>query len=448
MKEAFLNRMKLLLQEEYEEYVKTLDMPMYRGVRVNTLKCAVEDFTKEFPHPLSVSPFCKESFYISPQITSLGNHPFHSCGLFYMQEPSASSAVEILDVREGEWVLDLCAAPGGKSTQIAAKLNHTGCLLSNEIDAGRASVLLSNMERLGVGENIITCAKPEVLCTALQGHFDKVLVDAPCSGEGMFKKHDSAMEGWSEEHVNACRYRQLHILESAYKALKQDGILVYSTCTYAVEENEQVVYEFLKAHPDMELVDSRASFGRGGFAYEDLPVSYVRRIFPMDRGEGHFIAKMRRISANEQAKLVYEKEKKLPNCVISFFQEQLSVLPMHWMMDEQRVYVRQAPFLRLKNIRILRQGIACGEVRGQRLEPHHHFYLSAFLRPYLKNTTELTKEEAVLFYSGNVLPKEHRKGYTALTYHGYVLGFGKGDGVCIKNKLPKGLRCSVDGNLF
>lgn len=447
MKEIFLKRMEMLLGKEYPAYLATLDEAYYRGLRINTLKTDINSFKSEFPYLLEATSFCPESFYIDQNIESLGNHPYHTCGLFYLQEPSASSAVEILDVEKGDWVLDLCAAPGGKSTQIAAKLNHTGFLVSNEIERSRANILLSNLERIGAGENMITNANPKQLCEALKGHFDKVLVDAPCSGEGMFKKNTHAIDEWSEEHVAACKIRQLFILNSAYDALKQDGIMVYSTCTYATEENEQVIYEFLQQHPDMELIDCGVEFGREGIAYKDL-LKYVRRIFPMDKGEGHFIAKMKRNSENTPVKLTYTKPYKVPPFVSAFFKDQLVKVPSYVKLQDQYVYIKKMPFIELKNIRVLRQGILCGEVRKERMEPHHHFYVSAYLKPFFHHVTELNEEEVHIFYSGNVVPIAHIKGYTALSYHGHVLGFGKGDQKVVKNKLPKGLRCTLPKDLF
>lgn len=448
MKEAFLNRMQDMLQEEYEDYLKTLSNPAYRGLRVNTLKTSADEIQKELPFSMKPTPFSKDSFYIDAALRSLGNHPYHMCGLCYLQEPSASSAVEILDIKPHDWVLDLCAAPGGKSTQIAAKLQHTGFLLSNEIDASRANILLSNLERIGASENMITNANPKVLCEQVQGLFDKVLVDAPCSGEGMFKKHSKAMEEWSIEHVNACSSRQSHILDSAYITLKEDGILVYSTCTYAIEENEKVIYEFLQNHPDMELINAQVTFGRSGLPYKDLTSAYVRRIFPMDQGEGHFIAKMKRTSFNSPSKLFNVKQQPIPEFVKAFLKDQLVSIPSHIHIDHQQIYLKQTPFLKLKNIRVLRQGILCGEIRKERIEPHHHFYMSAFLQPHLQHLAPLTKEQVHTFYSGNVVPVKGYHGYCALSYQGHILGYGKGDGVCIKNKLPKGLRCQIESSLF
>lgn len=436
MNEIFLTRMQSLLKEEYEAYVETLQMPAYKGIRKNTLKESGSLLEDTFS--LSPSLFCKEGYYVEETIS--GNHPFHLQGLFYMQEPSASSAVSVLDVQQGDWVLDLCAAPGGKSTQIAAALGHTGLLVSNEIVSNRASILLSNLERMGASENIIVNASPEQICKDMQGCFDKVLVDAPCSGEGMFKKHEKAMEDWSEEHVLACANRQLCILKDAYKALKKDGILVYSTCTYAIEENEQVVHAFLEAFPQMELVDCGVDFGRKGYPYKEVDVQKVRRIFPMDKGEGHFIAKFKKNEEEPRASLQELRSDTLPSFVNEWMDTQLGAPLAYAYVHNDKVYMKNTPFLKLKKSKILRQGILCGEIVKQRFEPHHHFYMASYLDTQRKNTVGLNEDECKIFLSGNVVPKECPKGYVCVTYYGHPIGFGKSDGKVIKNKLPKGLR--------
>ncbi|MDD3049428.1 MAG: RsmF rRNA methyltransferase first C-terminal domain-containing protein [Bacilli bacterium] len=436
MKDQFLKRMQLYLQDEYDDYLKTLNEHAYRGIRVNLLK---EDKPLlESTFSLIPSKFCKDGYYSDGSIS--GNHPYHLQGLFYMQEPSASGVVSVLDVQKNDWVLDLCAAPGGKSTQIASALMHTGFLVSNELIANRAQILLSNLERMGVSENMITNTSVEILCDEMMGCFDKVVVDAPCSGEGMFKIHEKAMEDWSEEHVASCATRQLMILNEAYKALKQNGILVYSTCTYAMEENEQVIYTFLKAHPDMELVDCDVDFGRSGIAYLDLDVSKVRRIFPMDQGEGHFIAKMKRVSENTKRKLEEIKNKKIDECVDVFMKDQLSKQPLYFYHQNGKVYAKNTPFIKLKKTKILRQGILCGEIIKQRFEPHHHFYMASCLDANRKKVISINEKECAIFLSGNVLNIPCEKGYTALSYHNHILGYGKSDGKQIKNKFPKGLR--------
>ena len=260
----FLDKMKALLGDEFDEFLKFYNSSgeHYRGLRVNTLKCSVEKLRDLLDFELKPAPFCSESFYIPNEITSFGNNPLHHAGAFYIQEPSASSAVTMLDVQEGDFVLDLCAAPGGKSTQIAAKLNSKGFLWSNEIVKNRANILLSNIERLGIRNATVSNAYPEVLCDRLAGCFDKVLVDAPCSGEGMFRKDSAAESEWSDEHVKSCAERQLKILNSAKKALKDGGVMVYSTCTFSVEENEGVISRFLEENPDFALEDANVGFGR------------------------------------------------------------------------------------------------------------------------------------------------------------------------------------------
>ncbi len=440
MKQDFLNRMEQMLGSEYEAYLNTLEQPAYRGLRVNTLKITNDEFKALNLMELTPTPFALENFYIDPTLSGLGNAPAHLGGLFYLQEPSASGAVSVLDPKPNDWVLDLCAAPGGKSTQIAARLANTGFLLSNEIEKSRANILMSNLERCGVSECMITNASPESLCKQVQGWFDKVLVDAPCSGEGMFKKNAQALEDWSIEHVQACAHRQQHILESAYLALKEGGTLVYSTCTYAPEENEGVIAEFLNRHEDMELVDCGVDFGRQGLTGFGIQEAYVRRIFPMDQGEGHFIAKLIKHGSQVISPLNELKTGKLDTCVTQFLHEQGSAFNQY-MNLQGKIYGRLQPFIKLDKIRILRQGCECGELVKNRFEPHHAFYLAAANQSVLNQRYELKDDEAALYLHGDVLPSE-LKGYTAVCYKSYPIGFAKGDGRILKNKFPKGLRIS------
>lgn len=440
MKEQFLNRMKEYLHEEYEAYVQSLDKEVYRGLRVNTSKISIEDFQSLDVCELSPSSICAQSFYIPSNTRALGNHPAHLAGLCYLQEPSASSAVEVLNVQKGDWVLDLCAAPGGKSTQIATQLNHSGFLVSNEIEPKRAQILLSNMERLGFSECMIANAHPEVLCKEMKGCFDRVLVDAPCSGEGMFKKHSKAMEDWSVEHVHACAMRQLHILDSAYMALKEDGILVYSTCAYAMEENEEVIAQFLKNYPDMQLIDPEVSFGRSGLAYEDLDTKKLIRILPMDKGEGHFVAKLKKKGKSESTKLQVASNDILPPYVKEFLQSQLTNIPPYNILLRDKLYIKQSPFVLLKKTKILRQGTLVGELVKNRIEPHQHFYTSSVYEEAYQNVYDMSEEECLSYVKGNLLQVPGYKGYTCLTWKHHPIAYAKGDGVVLKNKYPKGMR--------
>ena len=286
----FLDRMHTLLQNDFDEFLLAMQKPPHRGIRRNPLKCSEETLKKSLPFAITPSPFSPDGFLIPDTVEKIGSLPLHHAGAFYVQEPSASSAVTVLAPDPGDRVLDLCAAPGGKSTQIAGLLQGKGLLWSNEIVRSRASVLLSNMERMGVANAVVSSCHPEQLCDQLSGYFDKVLVDAPCSGEGMFLHDPGALEAWSVEHVRSCAVRQGNVLDSAAKALRPGGILVYSTCTYAEEENEKTILRFLETHPEFVLLDCGVSFGRRSSA---LPETL--RIFPMDGGDGHFVAKLQKM---------------------------------------------------------------------------------------------------------------------------------------------------------
>ena len=252
--EEFKKQMKYILTDEYDEFIRSYNYERKQGIRVNTLKISRERFMGICPFDL-LKPVQWEDkgFYIKEQ--KPGKHPYHSAGLYYIQEPSAMSPAAILGIKPGDKVLDLCAAPGGKSTQAAAYLNGTGILVSNEIDPKRARILSENIERMGVKNAVVVNNSPQELEKYFPAYFDKIIVDAPCSGEGMFKKEESAVEDWSAENVYGCSIRQKSILESAAKMLKPGGKIVYSTCTFSLDENEKVIDRFLKAHKEFEIID-------------------------------------------------------------------------------------------------------------------------------------------------------------------------------------------------
>lgn len=436
MNEQFLVRMKKMLKEEYEDYLKALDDPMHKGLRINTLKWDAESFRNSHLCEYKPTALSDDVFEI-PENSKLGKTIEHHQGLFYLQEVSACSAVEILDPKPGDFVLDLCAAPGGKSTQIAMKLNHKGLLISNEIDSQRAQILLSNCERCGVSNAIVTNSAPEVLCPVLEGCMDKVLVDAPCSGEGMFRKHSKAMEDWSEAHVKACAQRQKRIVDEAVKVLKPGGIMVYSTCTYSIQENEEVIDYLLSQYPQMELLISTDRFGRPGYDVGKCEGSKVRRIFLMDGGEGHFVARLRKKegTAKELKKLHITS---VPQAAASFLKEQIDLQLKSFVIND-RLYLAEE-FYDLKKVKILRQGILAGELVKNRFEPHHHFYSSALLEGHYQKITSCSHDEMIKFMQGEQLNKVSSKGFTGIRYQNHLIGFGKSDGTSIKNKLPKGLR--------
>ena len=443
----FFDRVSTLLtKEDFEIFKNEYNNPAYRGVRVNTLKCSVDKFLAlmEDIKAEDVTPFCKEGFYVPAESDFSGNHPLHHAGAVYFQEPSAMSAASVLDVQKGDVVLDLCAAPGGKSTQLASALGGTGLLWSNEIVKSRANILLGNIERCGVSNAVVSSADPDMLCKALEGVFDKVLVDAPCSGEGMFRKDKDAYSEWTPEHSDACSVRQLKILESAKNALRAGGVLVYSTCTFSQAENENVINEFLRQNPDFELLDCGEKFGRRTIDGKAC------RIYPMDGGEGHFAAKLRKkeddFAAGVRAshETLPTDDRKIPAVVKEFFADTFidTDFCKRLLVHGDNVFILPEYCPELKGTGVIRAGVFAGTVKKNPFEPHHALFMSAD-KNNLKRVVDLTLDDARVkkFLHGEEIPvEENIKGYTAVSVEGIITGFGKVSSGMLKNKYPKGLR--------
>ena len=298
--EYFERRERALLGDRYEQLYAAPQEAAERGVTVSALRAMPEQFAQKADFPLEVSPFCKAAFVVHAPEFKPGRHPYHHAGVFYSQEPSASSAAPLLGVQPGMRVLDLCAAPGGKSSQLAAALQGRGVLVSNEYVAARAEILKSNLERMGVPNAVVLNETPARIAEALPEFFDRVLVDAPCSGEGMFRKEPVARQQHCEALVKQCAELGAQILDCAAAALAPGGQLVYSTCTFAPEEDEGQVAAFLQRHPEFTLADALGNvdytFGSEGEANRTgglpLDVRKVRRIWPCQGGEGHFMARL------------------------------------------------------------------------------------------------------------------------------------------------------------
>lgn len=323
---SFLARMAELLDEDFPQFLVKLNQPFVPALRVNTLKLSVPEFQALSPWPLVPVPWCPEGFYLDRKANA-GTHPYHDAGLYYIQEPSAMAVVSLLAPQPGERVLDLCGSPGGKATHAAALLAGEGLLVANDIDRGRAEVLRHNLERLGARNALVLSESPRRLAARWPGAFDRVIVDAPCSGEGMFRKKEEARFHWSEAHVAGCAIRQQDILNSAAALLRPGGRLVYATCTFAPEENEGSVWRFLQDHPDFELIEptwhpgfmpGRAEWAewpkveggapaaaggsvergavKSGAVDERASLGRTVRLWPHKvQGEGHFVAVMQRM---------------------------------------------------------------------------------------------------------------------------------------------------------
>ena len=435
--DVFLQRMKSLLGDEYGDFLHYYESENYRGLRVNTLKCSADRLQSLLPFKLTPTPFCPDGFYLPGDVASPGNHPLHHAGAFYIQEPSATSAVEMLSVEPGDLVLDLCAAPGGKSTQIGAKLCGKGLLWSNEIVRSRANILLSNIERMGISNAVVSSCHPDLLCSRLEGRFDRVLVDAPCSGEGMFRKNSAAQTEWSPEHVKSCADRQLLILNSAKKALKPGGVMVYSTCTFSREENEEVITRFLGQNPDFSLEDAGVGFGRPA-------MEHARRIFPMDGGEGHFAARLRK--SGESARGGFEAPFGSPSPeVLDFYDSLFACRPFGERTEiiNNKIYILPKNYnFDTKGLTILRAGVILGETVKNRFEPHHSAFAAAKPSDCV-NAIDLDCESDEIkryLHGEEIAVSPQIKGYTAVCVNGITAGFGKASGGRLKNKYPKGLR--------
>lgn len=448
----FLLRMKEMEQTgrfDYEAFCRSYRQPPFRGLRLNPLKCtaaAEMRLNSYFSKPLLTTPFGKDTYYLPPETEGIGRLPLHHGGAFYVQEPSASSAVEVLAPQPGDKVLDLCAAPGGKSTQIGAALAGRGLLWANEIIKSRAQILLSNVERMGIRNAVVSSCHPERLCSRLAGYFDKVLVDAPCSGEGMFAKEPQAVEEWSPAHVAACAERQLAILDSAQQALRDGGVMVYSTCTFSPEENEGVICRFLQEHPWFELVDCGVSFGRP--AYPQMgegrkELLLARRIFPMDGGAGHFVAKLVRRGENPRYPAAYQPLKQEKETVeMEKLYAQIFSTACYGRVENLggRLLILPQELPGLEGLGVLRAGVLAGECKTGRIEPAHGLFAAA--RPKeLRQSVCLNGDEgeAFRFLRGEEI-NCGAKGYTGVVIDDVVIGFGKCSNGRLKNRYPKGLR--------
>lgn len=436
LKADFLEDAKSIFGSDYDAFLATYNEDPYRGISVNTLKITSERLKELLPYELDKTSMYKNGYYIDSKIEGLGNNPMHHAGAFYVQEPSASAPVSLLDVREGERILDLCAAPGGKSSQILALLNNKGLLWSNEYVKSRSQILLSNLERMGARNIVVSNCKADTLCERLSGFFDKVLVDAPCSGEGMFRKNHEASEEWSRDNVSLCAERQLSILDSASQAVRAGGIIVYSTCTFSYEENEGVVSKFLDRHKDFQIDNREYSFGRKS------NVKGCIRISPLEGGEGQFMVRLKKSGNEPPYDYEYKFSKSKDKLTEKFIEETFRIIPngsIELVGDRAYLFPNNIPTL--NGLGVIRAGVFIGEIKKNRIEPAHALF-SAFTPEYFNSVLylKITDERVEKFLRGEEIDCENQRGYTLLAVEGVSLGFGKCSNGRMKNKYPKGLR--------
>ena len=474
----FEKKMKAFLGNEWDDFLYSYDNNRFQALRFNTLKVQSPEERMRILKVLGISSdkrvsWANEAYYFDENVRP-GKHPYHEMGLYYIQEPSAMSAAALLAPKPGMRVLDLCAAPGGKSTQLATYLGDSGLLVSNEINTQRSRILSQNIERMGIKNAIVTNEDSFVLASHFPGLFNAIQVDAPCSGEGMFRKLPEAIEQWSIENVAICAARQKEILDNAAVMLKPGGVIVYSTCTFSKEENEDVIEYFLERHPD--------------FTLEEMERFWPHKV----DGEGHFVAKLvRRGSVNElgadydvcedscnkvedtglKADRKTKKNKNSKNrknetkpaltkenmkLLSEFLDETISEDVAAWIKNSRLVMFGEQLYrlpdmeVDIKGLKVQRAGLHIGEFKKQRFEPSHSLALALKLND-AKNLVELTWDDPQttgLFNGQSVMlsdeqAAECKKGWALVCVDGYTAGWGKVNGTQVKNHYPKGLRNKI-----
>ena len=439
---AFADRMRAQLGEEAGAYFAALEAPCLRGLRLNPQKPVSDAALKAVGGVEGPVPWYSALGRYLQNDSLAGTDPLHEAGAYYLQEPSAMAPVSLLAPRSGERVLDLCAAPGGKSTQIAAALAGEGLLVCNEPMPSRAKILSRNIERMGVTNALVVSTQPEALAARWAGAFDAVLVDAPCSGEGMFRRHPETRAEWNPASPMGCAERQRRILGCAAAMLRPGGRLVYSTCTLSPEENEETVRWFLREHPDFSAQPFSLS---GDYGTLDAPEGMLRLYPHRVRGEGHFVACLRRAGDAPAADLFRPAAERLSppapamRAAYDAFAGPLCGLPpANAQLGDALLSAPDLP--PLEGVRVLRAGVQLGSMKGKVFAPDHA--LAMVLSPACGlPSLVLDRAGALRYQSGEALPApEDMSGWVLAVYEGLVLGFGKASGGQFKNHYPKGLR--------
>lgn len=442
----FTSRMKNLLGDDYDKFIASFDESPVRSFRVNTKKISEKDFITINPFGGEKISYAEGAYYFD--YDGIGNHPYHHAGMIYIQDPAAMSAVASVDI-EPDWkILDLCAAPGGKSTQAASKLEN-GLLVSNEIIPSRCKILTGNIERMGIRNAITTCSDVKRLSNLFGEEFDLVIVDAPCSGEGMFRKDETAINEWSTANVNLCADRQDEILSYAKDFVCEGGYLLYSTCTYSPEENEMCIDRFLAENKNFELVEVNENVKKAtadGVFFDGCKtenISFCRRFYPhVSKGEGQFVALLKKTNANYiniKRENALEKISKAEEKIVFDFLDSTLVS-----YDKKCVRKYKDSIVYFESDFVVPKGIAfscgvtIGTVQKNYILPHHQFFMA--MGKEFRRQIELTHDEAESYLKGNTIPCQCENGWASVLINGCTLGGVKVVNGTAKNHYPKGLR--------
>ncbi len=476
----FLNKMNNLLgDDEYNELLKSYSEARHYGLRVNTLKISVDEFLRISPFKLEPVPWTTDGFYY-PEGENPGRHPYYHAGLYYIQEPSAMLPGAILGAKPGERVLDLCAAPGGKTVQIAAAMQNAGIIIANDINADRVKALVKNIELCGVRNTVVLNETPEKIAERFEGYFDRILIDAPCSGEGMFRKDEDAARSWESFKCETCSGMQRTILESVDRMLKPGGTLVYSTCTFSPEEDERMISYFLEQNRQYEVIAiprvAGMQPGRPEWADGNPELAGTVRLWPHRvKGEGHFAALLKkrdRMASTESIQnipdfndgtakaeitpgntaaplqnrknVLPQKESvtAIPEAYLKFINENVDFTPEgSYTLKGRNIYLLPEGIPSLDGLKVAKFGWYLGEAESGRFEPSHSMVTSLAMAD-VRRTVNLKSGtyEVKSYLKGETLMLDGEKGLTAVCVDGYTLGWAKQTGDMLKNMYPKGWR--------
>lgn len=433
--DKYIKEMKQLLGDEFEAYLESMSVSPYSGLRVNTSKISVEDFLKISPFTLTPIPWTENGFYYSHD-DQPSQHPFYDAGLYYLQEPSAMLPAQIMPIKKDDIVLDHCAAPGGKTTQLALKAS---VLFSNDISSSRQKATLRNVEKFGLTNTVVCSEDAADLAVHFENCFDRILIDAPCSGEGMFRKDPSLIKSWVEHDSSYYAPIQKSIVENALKMLKDGGTIVYSTCTFSPQENEEIIAYMLNLCPELRLMPIEkhcAGFAQGiGKGFENCVRLYPHRI----NGEGHFAALLKKDGTHVStapstvpSKINNRSFKEFMNMIRpGLFDDNLTVI--------NNMIIR-TPIPELPRIRYQRSGLLLGTVENSLFEPSQHLAM-ALKKDDFAQTISLKADDIRVrkYLKGETIEYDSTyKGWVLICVEDYPLGFGKIANRKIKNKLPKG----------
>ena len=447
--ELFEEKMRRLLGEDFEEYEKHLDDPAYYGIRVNTLKISVEDFLKICPFKVTKVPWTDNGFYVDRE-EKPSKHPYYHAGLYYIQEPSAMTPASYLSVEPGDRVLDLCGAPGGKSTELGAKLNGEGLLVSNDVSISRTKALIRNIEMFGIRNDMILCTEAKYLVPSMTGFFNKILIDAPCSGEGMFRKGNNEIKNWQQKGSEPYAKLQREIVDDAIKLLAPGGMLLYSTCTFSPEENEQVIEYLLEKNDDLSLIPMKMceGFDHGHPEWtltgrEDI--KQCIRLWPHKiKGEGHFLALLKK-EDGPQPTFKYEKIKKVkltPETEEFFKNCKMDIDWSHVREHQGKLFYLKEDIPEMKKVRVLRKGLYLGEMKKGRFEPSQSFAVALSAdeyKPYL--SFDINDENTIKYLKCETLDVDTAtEGIHLIGTNQFPLGWAKIKKGRLKNKYSSSWR--------